>query len=63
MEANRLSDVILLDTSETDAASGDPVWSDDQRAEVLRRFAVRRFQVTYAADGVYLLERRKTRRP
>lgn len=54
---DRRSDVVLLDTSEIDAASGDPVWTDSQRADLLRRFAARGFGETYAAEGVYLLAR------
>ncbi len=53
----RGTDAVLLDTSATDARTGDPVWSEEQVAEVLARFTDRSFSVTYDAQGIYLLQR------
>ena len=53
----RQVDVILLDTAEVDDAAGDPVWTDQQRRRVLRRFEARGLRPTFEAQGVYVLER------
>ncbi|QXC61993.1 DUF2079 domain-containing protein [Aquihabitans sp. G128] len=54
------AEVVLLDTSEVDNRTGDPLWTDADRATVLDRFAERGYDPTYQAAGIYLLDRSGT---
>lgn len=54
---SRQVDVVLLDTAEVDGPTGDPVWTDQRRRRVLRRFEARGFRPTFEAQGVFVLVR------
>lgn len=51
----RQAEVILIDTTGTDARTGDPRWSTAQVARALNRFGERSYSITFQADGIYLL--------
>ncbi len=50
-------DVVVLDTSEEAAPPNPNGWSDEQREEVLDRFAAQGFDEVFLSGGVYRLER------
>jgi hypothetical protein len=52
-------DVVLLDTAEVAGPTGDPLWTEERRRRVLRRFEARGLRPTFEAQDVFVLERER----
>ncbi|MBX3286195.1 MAG: DUF2079 domain-containing protein [Actinobacteria bacterium] len=54
---SRAVDAVLLDTAQAAGPDGDPVWTEQRRRRVLRRFAAGGLRPTFEAEDVFVLER------